>query len=312
MEPDGTASFSEGTVPQLVPLGDPSGMLWYQVQAWYELLKNPQSRFVWRIEESTPAANITMPPKSVKASLQLPHEMGAKAEKGSRGPKSNRPSGVPATSQSAECTAPPESKTRPEKASTSDSESEAAFSDVSAESSAYSVGSESSADEGYNPNPDYVLPSETFSRYGRRSVSYTARYPDAPHVSSRNNTDESQTEPGDTVGPVPPAQNSDISAYPPEPLPLSPHISLKNPPQTNPSGPTPAYTVKPQVEPHTQNNPVGHMSLPYLQSSYLRRIIRVTSKRRLSTFEISPYAFPPSLDMPGSRRSIFTQLSLAA
>ncbi|KAG9044325.1 hypothetical protein FS837_008341 [Tulasnella sp. UAMH 9824] len=280
LEADGTPSFKEGGYAQIVPPSDPSAMLWYQIKAWYDLLKDPQSQFMWRVEESTVTANVINAPKSVKDSLQSSHlnnRSNDDAQEGNNPPNSeNNPppatsnnakasSNVPTKSQSAQ------SKRRANKRSGSDSESEALSSDSSGEESPYSVGSNSSAGEGYNPNPEFVLRSETICLSGRRSAppkatsrdlpsglnstAATATLPVAPSEEGDGDSDDVRTEPRDIVRPVSATQRPNSSVRKSASLLVSPEKSSMELSPPNPSQAPSPYILKPSIEPEATNIP---------------------------------------------------------
>lgn len=175
---DGTTGFEESSYNQIVYPTDPLSMPWYSVKAYYDLFKDPNSRFAWRAEELRGTTSLKEPPESVQATLQGPQSTNVTAQsdtkkskkKGSSTAKPAQPSLVPSGSRQTE-TSHASGKVFPKRTTQApDSEEEAESSDESERSSAYSVGSESSVGEVYCPETVYVLRSETVSRTGRRSI----------------------------------------------------------------------------------------------------------------------------------------------
>ncbi|KIO26896.1 hypothetical protein M407DRAFT_23838 [Tulasnella calospora MUT 4182] len=306
LENDGTTSFKEGKFAQIVAPSDPLAMPWYHVKAWYDLLKNPQSRFIWRIEESTAVANIINPPKSVKDSLEKPHSedpVDRKAGKGKNGPKPRR-NPKPATSNNAQTSSDGSAKSNPrsKKKSISESESEAVLSENSAKSSPFTLQSDSSSGESYDPNAEYVLRPQTISRSGRRSAPPAATPRNsstaqafgagagnssvAPAAACDDDSDKVRTEPGDTTQPAPVPQRPNVLPCASEALLVSPEKTSTGRSQPNLSEATPLYILKPCVEPHATNIP-----------SELEAMLENVRDLSLSLPKTSRAGTPPTLDL---------------
>lgn len=282
---------------------------------------------MWRIEESTATANVINAPKSVKESLQSPHlDNGSNddAQEGSNAPNPQR-NPAPATSNNPKASSNVTSKNRSarskrhaKKHSGSGSESEALSSDESGDESPYSVGSDSSAGEGYHPDPELVLRSETICLSGRRSAPSTATSLDlragqtssaraailsvAPAEERDSNSDDAHTEPGDT------ARQASVGQQPNDPVRQSASLLVSpekcsmelSPP--NPSQAPSLYILKPPIEPEAMNIPVSPKLFPLFQPRRSLKIDRASFKRCWSASEISPKASTKLLGLPRSPR----------
>ncbi|KAG8901154.1 hypothetical protein FRC00_008741 [Tulasnella sp. 408] len=67
--PDGRTVFKEGEHDLIVYPTDPEGMHWYQVKAYFDLLKDPKCRFQWLVEEQAKTVDLDeLPPIPAKTS----------------------------------------------------------------------------------------------------------------------------------------------------------------------------------------------------------------------------------------------------
>lgn len=279
-------------------------MLWYQIKAWYDLLKNPQSQFLWRIEESTSTANVIHAPKSVKESLQSSHlnnRSNDHAQEGTNPPiPENNPAPATSNNTKASSDVPTKSrsgrsKRRANKRSGSDSESEALSSDSSGEESSYSVGSNSSAGEGYDPNPEFFLRPETICLSGRRSAppkstslelpagltsrAGAAKLPVAPSEECDGDLDDVRTEPGDIVRLTSVAQRPNDPVRGSASLLVSPEKCSTGFSPPNPSQAPSLYILKPPIDPEATKIPVSLNRFPLLQPDRSSKIDRAGLKQ---------------------------------
>lgn len=130
-------------------------MPWYSVKAYYDLFKDPNSRFAWRTEELQGTTNLNEPLESVQATLQGPQSTNVMVRNNTIGSKEKALSAaipaqlsLAASSSRQTETSHVSRKVLLKKATQApDSEEEAESSDESEKSSTYSVGSESSVGE---------------------------------------------------------------------------------------------------------------------------------------------------------------------
>ncbi|KAG8972487.1 hypothetical protein FRC05_009840 [Tulasnella sp. 425] len=238
--PDGTTIFKEGDDKQIVYPADPLAMLWYQAKAYYDLLKDPDCRFQWRIEQQGGSSRLQEPPASLQNSFKRPQDPHASstqrdpAKTTSLQPPSRNPLGVNCAVNLGQ--APRTSHMPSGPSGAQESEPEAESSAQSADSSPFSVGTESSLGEPYQPQTEYVLRQESVSRFGRRSAPAAPRglplppntSPAAPAQASHTSNDEDSLP--DAV-PICPGKNQDIC----------------------PTDVTLRYAVKPAIEPDAIN-----------------------------------------------------------
>lgn len=263
-------------------------MQWYQVKAYYDFLKNPSSKFQWRVEETSTSGRLGNPPASIQQSLQdsQPADPQAKKAKGRRKSKSNQDVAVDALSETVQPTRP-SSRVRLVEASQSakgrtqrkknskqspESEDDAISSDDSGDSSDFTVGSESSKGEDYRPDAAFFLRSETVSLKGRRSAPHPSSSLARPNSSNLDSftlprsatrtsggdedSDELRTDPEDTTRPAPlprrPAETGSKSGS----LLFSPEKTTSTDPRHEKVDTKSPYVVKPTVEPESTDVPV--------------------------------------------------------
>lgn len=276
---DGQPLFKESTDRHIVYPADPSGMQWHHVKAYFDLLKDPNSKFAWRVEESSADGNLADPPASVQESLQQPQRTNPAAErsKGRRKSKSSEAvvaSDLSRTQQAVSARGgqphPPSQSTnagdKPKRRQRPESEEEAVFSDESTDSSDYSVGSESSADESYRASTQYILRPETYSRVGRRSAPPTALAGEQAsqihsNISGGDDSDELRTEPKDTARPAPFARRAQVTAAKTSSLLISPEKTFSKQPPHEPINTKLPYVLKPSTEPLSAQIPVRCLRL---------------------------------------------------
>ncbi|KAG8925863.1 hypothetical protein FRC01_009602, partial [Tulasnella sp. 417] len=275
-EDDGKMVWKESVDSRVVYLSDPTTMPWYEVKAYFDLLKDPNSKFAWRVEESSTSGNLVNPPASVQQSLRA-SEIADSVEKPKGRKKSKSgPAVVASDSSSARGRQPlaPSQRSKPgtkrKQEQKSQSEDEAVFSDGSSDSSDYSVGSESSADEGYRPSTEYFLRPETISRKGRRSAPpttsalkdhYELELADAsPSVQADRqgeNADETRTQPEGTPEPAPSVQTPNLPASKTASLLISPEKRSIQPTRRHPVDNKRLYSLKPTTEPQSSHIPAS-------------------------------------------------------
>ncbi|KAG8902566.1 hypothetical protein FRC00_002450 [Tulasnella sp. 408] len=287
---DGKPAVKESDDPHIVYTTDPMTMQWYQVKAFYDLLKNPNSKFEWLVEKSSTSGRLTNPPASIQQTLQNSQSVDPQANKakGRRKSKSNqdvavgtvseiveppRPSSLvhvvePSQSAKGRIQRKKDSKRNP------DSEDDAISSDDSGESSDFTVGSESSKGEDYRPDAAFILRSETVSIKGRRSAPHPSSSLAKPNSSNLDSStlpraatqasggdedsdDERRTEPEDTARPAPlsrrPAETGSKSGS----LLFSPDKRTSTDLRHEKVDTKPPYVVKPTVEPESTDVPVS-------------------------------------------------------
>ncbi|KAG9017570.1 hypothetical protein FRB90_000703 [Tulasnella sp. 427] len=167
-------TYKEGDIAHIVYPVDPTSMPWYHVKAYYDLFKDPASRFRWRKESPSAHADLGNPPASVQVALSEPSaDTAANAAgrtKGKSKPDNGNPSKHKKPMPAPPTTLPTKTAPQSKRSPAADEEEEAVFSDRSTDSGGFSVGSESSAGEDYSPDQLYILRDKTTTRTGRRSV----------------------------------------------------------------------------------------------------------------------------------------------
>ncbi|KAG9025763.1 hypothetical protein FS837_004822 [Tulasnella sp. UAMH 9824] len=217
LEADGTPALKETTYKNIVYPTNPRDMTWYQVKAYFELLKDPNSTFAWRVEATSTTGNLNQPPASVRESLLKSQPIIPTTKAPGKRNKSNSQSQPASHSRASSQSTKPGVARNPKRGP--ESEEDAVSSDEEAQSSDFSVGDESSADEGYRPNTEYRMRPETFSRTGRRSAPPAHLAVEqakdlavwnpmpfgtvAGHGDLDDDSDEPRSEPKDTTRPAP-------------------------------------------------------------------------------------------------------------
>ncbi|KAG9047219.1 hypothetical protein FS837_002781 [Tulasnella sp. UAMH 9824] len=284
---DGKPAFKESDDPHIIYTTDPMSMQWYQVKAYYDLLKDPNSKFEWRVEQSSTSGRLATLPASIQQSLQNSQsaDLQAKKAKGRRKSKSNQEVAVGASFETVQPPRPsphvrPAEPSQSAKGQTQrkknsrrnpDSEDDAISSEDSGASSDFTVGSESSKGEDYRPDAAFVLRSETISLKGRRSAPHpssslakskpstmdTSTLPGSATPASGGDEpyNEPRTQPEHTIRPAPLSRRPAEAASNSGSLLFSPEKSTSTDPRREKPDAMPPYVVKPNVEPESTDVP---------------------------------------------------------